>query len=34
MANIALGDKEALADLYKLTKSAVYGFALSILKNT
>lgn len=25
---------EALADLYELTKASVYGFALSILKNT
>ena len=27
------GDKNALADLYGQTKTAVYGFALSILKN-
>lgn len=31
--DIALGDKDALVDLYNATKSSVYGFALSILKN-
>ena len=31
---IAYGNKEALASLYELTKSSVYGYALSILKNT
>lgn len=31
---IAGGDKEALAQLYEQTRPAVYGFALSILKNT
>lgn len=31
---IASGSKEALAQLYTETKSAVYGFALSILKNS
>lgn len=31
--NITLGSKEAITELYELTKSAVYGFALSILKN-
>ncbi len=30
---IAKGDKEALAELYKQTHAAVYGFALSLLKN-
>lgn len=30
---IAEGDKTALAQLYERTHSAVYGFALSILKN-
>lgn len=30
---IAEGDREALARLYEATYSAVYGFALSILKN-
>ncbi len=30
---MAQGDKEALRALYEQTKSAVYGFALSILKN-
>lgn len=30
---IGLGEEEALASLYEQTKSAVYGFALSILKN-
>ena len=29
----AAGDKEALAALYEQTHAAVYGFALSILKN-
>ncbi len=31
--DISFGDKDALANLYKLTKTSVYGFALSILKN-
>ena len=31
---IASGSKEALAQLYAETKSAIYGFALSILKNS
>lgn len=31
--NIANGDKEALSFLYKETKSAIYGYVLSILKN-
>ena len=31
---IAAGDQEALSTLYELTRGAVYGFALSILKNT
>lgn len=30
---IAAGDQEALAQLYEQTHTAVYGFALSILKN-
>jgi len=30
---IGLGEEEALASLYEQTKSAVYGFALSIVKN-
>lgn len=30
---IARGDREALAHLYELTRPAVYGFALSILKD-
>ena len=30
---IAGGDREGLATLYQLTRSAIYGFALSILKN-
>ncbi len=34
MTGIAAGDKEALHSLYQETRSAVYGFALSILKNT
>ena len=32
-ARIAGGDKDALADLYSRTRPAVYGFALSIVKN-
>ncbi len=34
IAKIAGGDKNALADLYYKTSSSVYGFALSVLKNT
>ena len=34
IARIAGGDQGALADLYARTRPAVYGFALSILKNT
>ena len=34
MARIAGGDKGALAEFYQKTHTAVYGFALSILKNT
>ena len=30
---IAMGNKEALRELYEKTSSAVYGFALSILAN-
>lgn len=33
IANIVKGDKQALAQLYEQTHAAVYGFALSILKN-
>lgn len=33
IARIADGDKEALAQLYTQTRAAVYGFALSVLKN-
>ena len=33
IARIAGGDQEALAQLYHRTRPAVYGFALSILKN-
>lgn len=33
IARIAGGDKDALAQLYAQTRPAVYGFALSILKN-
>lgn len=33
IAKIAQGDKTALAQLYGRVKNAVYGFALSILKN-
>lgn len=32
--NVGEGDKEALSALYEHTKTAVYGFSLSILKNT
>ena len=31
--SLAAGDSQALAELYSLTDSAVYGFALSILKD-
>ncbi|MEG1633533.1 MAG: RNA polymerase sigma factor [Oscillospiraceae bacterium] len=34
IASMANGDRSALAALYNETKTAVYGFALSILKNT
>ena len=34
IARTAEGDTEALASLYEQTKGAVYGFALSVLKNT
>ena len=33
ISKIAKDDKDALAELYELTKGSVYGFALSILKN-
>ena len=33
IARIAGGSQDALADLYGRTRSAIYGFALSILKN-
>ena len=33
IARIAGGSQDALADLYGKTRSAIYGFALSILKN-
>ncbi|PKM73113.1 MAG: RNA polymerase sigma factor [Firmicutes bacterium HGW-Firmicutes-16] len=33
IAEIAVGDKAAVGALYEDTKTAVYGFALSILKN-
>ena len=33
IARIAGGDQQALAELYNRTRPAVYGFALSILKN-
>lgn len=32
--DMAKGDKDALAHLYEKTKAAVYGFSLSILKNS
>ena len=31
--NLVNRDKESLKDLYELTKTPVYGFVLSILKN-
>lgn len=34
IAKTAEGDTAALAELYEETKGAVYGFALSVLKNT
>lgn len=34
IAGIAAGDKAAVSALYEETKAAVYGFALSILKNS
>lgn len=34
LAQMRAGNKNALAQLYTETKTAVYGFALSILKNT
>ena len=33
ITRMAQGDKEALASLYQATKAAVYGFALSVLKD-
>lgn len=33
IARIAAGDREALAELYQRTRAAVYGFALSVVKN-
>lgn len=33
LERIALGDKNALAELFAATKAPVYGFALSIVKN-
>lgn len=33
ITRMAQGDKEALASLYETTKAAVYGFALSVLKD-
>ena len=33
LAQIANYDREALAEIYHLTSAAVFGFALSILKN-
>ena len=34
LARVAGRDREALAELYQRTRTSVYGFALSILKNT
>lgn len=33
LAGVALGQKESLSRLYLSTRDAVYGFALSLLKN-
>lgn len=33
IAGVARGDREALAELYRRTHAAVYGFALSMVKN-
>ncbi|MBQ8803830.1 MAG: RNA polymerase sigma factor [Tyzzerella sp.] len=33
MSRLAVGDKDALAELYHETRAAVYGFSLSITKN-
>ena len=33
LAGVAAGDRDALARLYRLTRTAVYGLALSYLKN-
>ena len=33
LIHIAGGDRDALAELYQRTRTAVYGFALSYLKN-
>lgn len=34
LPKIALGDNDAFKDFYEQTKASVYGFALSLLKNT
>lgn len=34
LARLTQRESQAMADLYNLTRSAVYGFALSLLKNT
>lgn len=34
LRSVAQGDREALAALYRLTKGSVYGYALSVLKNS
>ena len=33
LAGVAAGDRDALARLYRLTRTAVYGLALSYVKN-
>ena len=33
LCRIAAGEREALAELYRRTRTAVYGLALSYLKN-
>ena len=33
LSRISAGDQSALAELYDRTRSAIYGFALSLLKN-
>lgn len=34
LARLSAGDEQALADIYQLTRVSIYGFALSLLKNS